>query len=134
MTAARRLQRHRQFHPLGRAASASVLLWSFSRPPLASIVAPGFTSPQDLETLTRLTRIILPAQFFHVIGGLLSAALQAQDKHLLPALAPLVYSASIIAGGLIGAQIFGVRPPMGSPGAFSPARSSGPSPCRFMAA
>ena len=54
--------------------------------------------------MIRLTRIILPAQFFHVIGGLLSAALQAQDKHLLPALAPLVYSAAIIAGGLIGTQ------------------------------
>lgn len=82
---------------------AIVLLWVYA-PALASVVAPGFTSPQDVESLTRLTRIILPAQFFHVIGGLLSAALQAQDKHLLPALAPLVYSASIIAGGLIGAQ------------------------------
>jgi len=33
---------------------------------------------------------------FLVVGGLLSAALQAQDRHLLPALAPLVYSAGII--------------------------------------
>ena len=79
------------------------LLIVFARP-LASVVAPGFTNPQDLDTLTRLTRIILPAQFFHVIGGLLSAALQARDKHFLPALAPLVYSAGIIAGGLIGAR------------------------------
>ena len=50
-------------------------------------------------------RIILPAQFFHVIGGLLSAALQAQDLHFLPAMAPLVYSAGIIIGGLVGAQL-----------------------------
>ncbi len=52
--------------------------------------------------LVRLTRIVLPAQAFHVIGGLLSAALQARDKHSLPALAPLVYTGAIIAGGLLG--------------------------------
>jgi putative peptidoglycan lipid II flippase len=69
---------------------------------LAGWVAPGFTSPHEIETLVRLTRIILPAQLFHVVGGLLSAALQAQDRHVLPALAPLVYSAAIIAGGLGG--------------------------------
>jgi putative peptidoglycan lipid II flippase len=55
----------------------------------------------------RLIRIILPAQLFHVIGGLLSAALQAQDKHFLPAMAPLVYSLGIIAGGLIGSHYAG---------------------------
>jgi len=80
---------------------AILLLMIFARP-LAALVAPGFTNPHDVDVLVRLTRIILPAQFFHVIGGLLSAALQAQDRHLLPALAPLVYSAAIIAGGLAG--------------------------------
>ena len=78
------------------------LLMALARP-LASVVAPGFTDPGDVDTLVRLVRIILPAQFFHVIGGLLSAALQAQDRHFLPAMAPLVYSAGIIAGGLVGA-------------------------------
>ena len=78
------------------------LLMIFARP-LANWVAPGITNPADVDTLVRLTRIILPAQFFHVIGGLLSAALQAQNLHTLPALAPLVYSAGIIAGGLVGA-------------------------------
>jgi len=54
------------------------------------------------DELVRLTRIVLPAQAFHVIGGLLSAALQARDKHSLPALAPLVYTGCIIGGGLLG--------------------------------
>lgn len=79
------------------------LLMIFARP-LAALVAPGFTDPSDVDTLVRLTRIVLPAQFFHVIGGLLSAALQAQNLHALPAMAPLVYSAGIIVGGLVGAQ------------------------------
>jgi putative peptidoglycan lipid II flippase len=83
------------------------LLMVFARP-LASVVAPGFTDSGDVDTLVRLIRIILPAQFFHVIGGLLSAALQAQDRHFLPAMAPLVYSACIVVGGLVGANYAGL--------------------------
>ncbi len=83
------------------------LLAAFARP-LAGLVAPGFTGPGEVDTLVRLIRIILPAQFFLVIGGLLSAALQAQDRHLLPAMAPLVYSAGIIVGGLVGAHYPGM--------------------------
>ena len=84
------------------------LLMVFARP-LASVVAPGFTNPAEVDTLVRLTRIILPAQFFFVLGGLLSAVLQAKDLHLLPALAPLVYSACIIAGGLVGSHYAGLE-------------------------
>jgi putative peptidoglycan lipid II flippase len=83
---------------------AIALLIIFARP-LAGLVAPGFTGDGELDTLTHLIRIILPAQIFLVVGGLLSAALQAQDRHLLPAMAPLVYSAGIIAGGLIGSRV-----------------------------
>jgi putative peptidoglycan lipid II flippase len=83
------------------------LLMIFARP-LTSLVAPGFAEPAEVATLVRLIRIILPAQSFLVIGGLLSAALQAQDRHFLPAMAPLVYSAGIIIGGLIGAHYPGM--------------------------
>ena len=86
-------------------------LMMFARP-LAHWVAPGFVDPAEFDTLVRLTRIILPAQFFHVVGGLLSAALQAQNRHVLPALAPLVYSIGIISGGLAGAY----DPALGSEG------------------
>ena len=84
------------------------LLMVFARP-LAGVVAPGFADPAAVDTLVRLMRIILPAQIFHVIGGLLSAALQARDRHLLPAMAPLVYSACIMAGGLAGAKQAGLE-------------------------
>jgi putative peptidoglycan lipid II flippase len=79
-------------------------LMIFARP-LAELIAPGFTEAAEIDTLVRLTRIILPAQFFHVVGGLLSAALQAQNLHALPAMAPLVYSGGIIIGGLIGSHV-----------------------------
>jgi putative peptidoglycan lipid II flippase len=82
---------------------AIALLMIFARP-LAIFVGLGFSGAGELDTLAHLIRIILPAQVFLVVGGLLSAALQAQDRHLLPAMAPLVYSAGIIAGGLIGSD------------------------------
>lgn len=74
------------------------LLWAFT-PQLAPLIGPGFDAEQ-LALLTRLTRIVLPAQIFHVLGGLLSAVLQAKDRHTLPALANLGYTGFIIALGL----------------------------------
>jgi len=81
------------------------LTW-WAMPWLATLVAPGFDEAQTARLVT-LCRIILPAQAFHLIGGLLSSALQAQDKHMLPALAPLLYTGSIVVGGLIGASAEG---------------------------
>jgi putative peptidoglycan lipid II flippase len=75
-------------------------------PALARWIAPGFSAAQT-EDLVRLTRIVLPAQVFHVLGGLLSAALQARDRHALPALAPILYTGSIVAGGLFGGSALG---------------------------
>ncbi len=78
-------------------AVAIPAMW-FGAPTIADLITPGFEGPQQ-ELVIRLVRIMLPAQAFHVIGGLLSATLQARDKHTLPALAPLVYTLGIIAGG-----------------------------------
>jgi putative peptidoglycan lipid II flippase len=81
-------------------AIGTAAVW-IATPYLVSIVAPGFDASQQ-QQLISLTRIILPAQIFHLVGGLLSAALQARDKHGLPALAPLVYTSAIVVGGLVG--------------------------------
>ncbi|MFT7518131.1 MAG: putative peptidoglycan lipid II flippase [Kiritimatiellia bacterium] len=64
----------------------------------------GFDADAQVQ-LNALTRIVLPAQIFHVLGGMLSAALQARDRHTLPAMAPLIYTGSIIAGGLVGVYL-----------------------------
>jgi putative peptidoglycan lipid II flippase len=77
---------------------ATAVVW-YLTPELVPALAPGF-SPEQLEHLTRLTRIILPAQLFHLVGGLLSASLQARDKHTLPALATLGYTGTIVVMGL----------------------------------
>ena len=76
----------------------TVLAWLLV-PRIVPLIAPGFTLDQ-LAHLGTLTRIILPAQLFHVVGGLLSATLQARDRHALPALAPLGYAGGIVGMGL----------------------------------
>ncbi len=93
---------------VGGACLLALVALSLGARPLVEVVAPGF-SPEEIDSLTRLTRIMLPAQFFHIVGGLLSAVLQARDRHLLPALAPLVYSGCIILGGLVGAPWIGAE-------------------------
>lgn len=63
--------------------------------------------PQAIAELDAMTRVLIPAQIFHVIGGLLSAALQARDKHVLPAMSSVVYNLCIIGGGLLGGADYG---------------------------
>lgn len=81
------------------------VLWVLT-PNLVHLIAPGFSSKAQVDVVM-LTRIIIPAQIFHIIGGLLSAVLQAKDRHTIPALAPLLYTGSIVIGGLLGGNAEG---------------------------
>jgi putative peptidoglycan lipid II flippase len=55
-----------------------------------------------------LTRILLPAQLFFYVGGVVSAVLLSRRMFLIPALAPILYNAGIILGGVVGARRFGI--------------------------
>jgi putative peptidoglycan lipid II flippase len=70
-------------------------------PELISWIAPGIQDPILLAKAVRMTRIILPAQFFFFTGGMLTAVQFAKESFSLPALAPLVYNIGIIAGGML---------------------------------
>ncbi len=78
---------------------ATLGLW-WAAPGLAPHIAPGMDAAQHAQ-LTHLVRIILPAQIFHVLGGLLSATLQARERHMMPALAPLLYTGGIVVFGVL---------------------------------
>ena len=52
-----------------------------------------------------LTRLVLPAQVFLVMGALLMAVQYTHRRFLLPALAPIIYNLGIIIGGLVGAAM-----------------------------
>jgi putative peptidoglycan lipid II flippase len=73
----------------------------FFAPELTTWIAPGIQDPVLLAKAIRMTRIILPAQFFFFAGGMFTAVQFAKETFTIPALAPLVYNIGIIAGGLL---------------------------------
>jgi putative peptidoglycan lipid II flippase len=79
----------------------TAVMW-LAAEPVVSLVFPRVPDP---ERLVSLTRLVLPAQVFLVMGALLMAVQYTHRRFLLPALAPIIYNLGIIAGGLIGAAI-----------------------------
>src|SRR5579862_3613592 len=67
----------------------------------------GF-SPAQVELTVHLTRILLPAQIFFYVGGVVSAVLLSHRLFLFPAFGPLIYNLFIILGGVIGGRHFGI--------------------------
>ena len=68
----------------------------------------GF-SPEQVGLCVYLTRILLPAQIFFYVGGVVSAVLLSHRLFLFPAFGPLLYNLFIILGGVLGGRHFGVR-------------------------
>lgn len=68
----------------------------------------GFT-PDEIALCTHLTRILLPAQIFFYVGGVVSAVLLSHRLFLLPAFGPIIYNVFIILGGVIGGRHFGIQ-------------------------
>jgi putative peptidoglycan lipid II flippase len=82
---------------------------------LTEIFAPEFVrwfvkgfSPQQIELCVFLTRILLPAQIFFYVGGVVSAVLLSHRLFLFPAFGPLIYNVFIILGGVLGGKHFGI--------------------------
>jgi len=70
-------------------------------PQLIDLIAPGLENEETTTAAVRMTRIILPAQFFFFVGGMLMAVQFSKERFFIPALAPLLYNTGIIAGGLL---------------------------------
>ena len=77
-------------------------------PQLLRWYVPAF-SPAEMASCVRMTRILLPAQLFFGLGGLASAVLYARGSFFWPAVAPLVYSTAMIAGGVLLRQRMGIE-------------------------
>jgi len=67
----------------------------------------GF-SEDKIELCVHLTRILLPAQIFFYVGGVVSAVLLSHRLFLFPAFGPLIYNVFIILGGVLGGRHFGI--------------------------
>lgn len=92
-------------------ALAAFILLSFAMiftGPLCRFLGGGFDGPQQ-DLMIRYTRILLPAQFCFFAGGLFGAAQMARGKHAIAALAPLLYNAGIIVGGILLGGRYGME-------------------------
>jgi len=67
----------------------------------------GFSNEQ-IELCVHLTRILLPAQIFFYVGGVVSAVLLSHRLFLFPAAGPLLYNVFIIVGGVLGGHRMGI--------------------------
>jgi putative peptidoglycan lipid II flippase len=67
----------------------------------------GF-SQEQIDLCVHLTRILLPAQIFFYVGGVVSAVLLSHRLFLFPAFGPLIYNVFIILGGVLGGRHFGI--------------------------
>jgi putative peptidoglycan lipid II flippase len=82
----------------------SVVLVAVAMPLVNSVlgvIEPGFTADQ-VANASRLTRIVLPAQIFFILGQLLTAVQFARERFFIPILGPIVYNIGIIGGGIAG--------------------------------
>jgi putative peptidoglycan lipid II flippase len=82
---------------------------------IAEVFTPEFVrwfvkdfKPDQIELCVHLTRILLPAQIFFYVGGVVSAVLLSHRLFLLPAFGPLLYNVFIILGGVVGGRHFGI--------------------------
>jgi putative peptidoglycan lipid II flippase len=66
-------------------------------------------APETAALTARLTRIVMPAQLCFIAGGILRGALMSHGRFASQALAPLLYNAGIIAGGLLGGRQLGAE-------------------------
>lgn len=87
---------------------STVLAWIFAPFIVSTLLAPNF--PEDTKNLTiELTRLLLIQPLFMGLGGIALALLNGSENFVWPALAPLVYNFSIIAGALFLAGPFGIH-------------------------
>ncbi|EFK09155.1 integral membrane protein MviN [delta proteobacterium NaphS2] len=85
-----------------------IMAWCYADH-LVALFAPGIDDPAVKALIIRMTRIVLPAQFFFFVGGLFMAVQFAKERFLIPALAPLLYNLGIIGGGIALAPWIGVE-------------------------
>lgn len=83
------------------------LIAEFFTPQFAGWMFHGFQPPQ-MQLCIHLTRILLPAQIFFYVGGVVSAVLLSHRLFLFPAFGPLLYNVFIILGGVVGGRHFGI--------------------------
>jgi len=87
--------------------TVAIVIAEFAAPLYTRYAFPKFT-PDVAALCTSLTRILLPAQLFFFIGGVVGSKLLARKIFLYQALQPLVYNLGIILGAVFLSARFGI--------------------------
>lgn len=85
----------------------SVIAFIFAPQITAARTGVEFT-PEQVTIAVNLTRVMLFAQFFFAISNFLTGILQAYQRFIAPALAPIIYNLGIILTSLLLANSFGI--------------------------
>lgn len=85
----------------------ALLIFIFA-PSLAKIIAPGFTSQEQVE-LAKLIKILVLSPILFGASSLLSSLLQYFKRFLIYSLAPILYNLGIIFGILVLSPKFGIK-------------------------
>lgn len=86
---------------------AGTILMEIFTPQFVRWFVKGFT-PDKIDLCIHLTRILLPAQIFFYVGGVVSAVLLSHRLFLFPAFGPLLYNVFIILGGVVAGRKLGI--------------------------
>lgn len=87
--------------------AVGIVLAEIFTPQITRHMFSGFTAEQQVLCV-HLTRILLPAQLFFYVGGVVSAVLLSRRLFLFPAFGPLLYNAAIILGGILLSRPLGI--------------------------
>jgi putative peptidoglycan lipid II flippase len=85
----------------------SVIAFIFAKPITMARTGAEFT-PEQVAIAVNLTRIMLFAQLFFAISNFLTGILQAYQRFIVPALAPLIYNLGIMLTSIFLARYFGI--------------------------
>ena len=87
--------------------TVGIIIAAIFAPQLDAFMFQGFNA-EKLALCVHLTRILLPAQLFFYVGGVVSAVLLSRRLFFLPAFGPLVYNVGIILGGVLFSHRIGI--------------------------
>lgn len=85
----------------------SVLVFVFAEPLTKMRTGHEFT-PEQVDIVINLTKIMLLAQFFFAISNFLTGILQSFQRFVLPAIAPILYNFGILLGVFLFADSLGI--------------------------
>lgn len=92
---------------MGLVLTILVLAAEVLAPHLVQVITPGF-NPAEKARVVFLTRLMLPAQIFFYLGGVLAAVQYAKAQFVVPSIAPIIYNLGIILGGVLLSSRFGI--------------------------